>query len=118
MRRCPRQALARHRPRRPARPGRCLLVDCLNLWLSNLLLDTDTDRFARERAALLQALPDLPGATVLVGNEVGMGLVPVGALPRRFVDEAGRLHQDLAARCERVVFVAAGLPLVLKGALP
>lgn len=104
--------------RAQARPGRCLLVDCLNLWLSNLLLDADTDRFARERAALLQALPDLPGATVLVGNEVGMGLVPVGALPRRFVDEAGRLHQDLAARCERVVFVAAGLPLALKGALP
>lgn len=59
----------------------------------------------------------LPGEIILVSNEVGQGIVPLGALSRRFVDEAGRLHQDIAARCERVVFTIAGLPQVLKGAL-
>ena len=129
--------IAHHRARRPAhwsnveeplaladalracaRPDRCVLVDCLTLWLSNLLAHEDADRFARERAALLDVLPDLPGSVVLVSNEVGLGVVPMGELSRRFVDEAGRLHQALAAVCERVVFVAAGLPLALKGERP
>lgn len=104
--------------RRHADARRLLLVDCLTLWLSNLLGDADPDRFARERAALLDTLPALPGDIVLVGNEVGTGIVPLGELNRRFVDEAGRLHQALAASCERVIFVAAGLPLSLKGDLP
>lgn len=94
---------------------RLLLVDCLTLWLGNLLGAADTTRFARERDALLAALPVLPGQIVLVSNEVGLGVVPMGELTRRFVDEAGRLHQSLAACCERVAFVAAGLPLALKG---
>ncbi|SFR89233.1 adenosylcobinamide kinase /adenosylcobinamide-phosphate guanylyltransferase [Dyella sp. OK004] len=101
-----------------ARPGRCLLVDCLTLWLSNLLGDADAQRFEREREALLSTLPSLPGEVLLVSNEVGLGVVPMGELSRRFVDEAGRLHQALAAHCERVLFVAAGLPLALKGNLP
>jgi len=100
-----------------ARPGRCVLVDCLTLWLSNLLGDADTERFTRERDALLQLLPSLKGQVLLVSNEVGLGVVPMGELTRRFVDEAGRLHQSLAAQCERVVFVAAGLPMPLKGNL-
>jgi len=62
-------------------------------------------------------LPDLPGTILLVSNEVGLGIVPMGELSRRFVDEAGRLHQALAAVCGRVLFVAAGLPLALKGNL-
>jgi adenosylcobinamide kinase/adenosylcobinamide-phosphate guanylyltransferase len=98
---------------------RCLLVDCLTLWLSNLLHageDNDDDGlFARERHALLEALPGLPGHIILISNEVGMGVVPMGALTRRFCDEAGRLHQDLAQLCDRVTLVAAGLPLALKG---
>lgn len=97
--------------------GRLLLVDCLTLWLSNLLGAQDEAAFERERDALLSTLPELPGEIVLVSNEVGLGVVPLGELTRRFVDEAGRLHQSLAARCERVVFVAAGLPLALKGEL-
>jgi adenosylcobinamide kinase/adenosylcobinamide-phosphate guanylyltransferase len=101
-----------------ARAERCVLVDCLTLWLSNLLGADDEQRFAQERAALLDVLPGLPGTIVLVSNEVGLGVVPMGALSRRFVDEAGRLHQSLAACCERVLFVAAGLPLALKGTLP
>jgi adenosylcobinamide kinase / adenosylcobinamide-phosphate guanylyltransferase len=129
--------IAHHRARRPAswhsveeplalaaalqahaRTDRCLLVDCLTLWLSNLLADAEVERFERERAALLAVLPELPGEIVLVSNEVGLGIVPLGELTRRFVDEAGRLHQALAASCERVLFVAAGLPLALKGTLP
>ena len=74
--------------------------------------------FERERDALLAVLPTLPGDILLVGNEVGCGIVPMGELSRRFVDEAGRLHQALAQACDRVVFVAAGLPLALKGTLP
>jgi adenosylcobinamide kinase/adenosylcobinamide-phosphate guanylyltransferase len=60
-------------------------------------------------------LPGLPGRVILVSNEVGMGIVPLGELTRRYCDEAGRLHQDLARLCDRVTLVAAGLPLVLKG---
>jgi adenosylcobinamide kinase/adenosylcobinamide-phosphate guanylyltransferase len=100
-----------------ARPDRCVLVDCLTLWLSNLLGDTDDQRLGREYEGLLEVLPALPGELLFVSNEVGLGVVPMGELTRRFVDEAGRLHQALAARCERVLFVAAGLPLPLKGNL-
>lgn len=98
-----------------AAPDRCLLVDCLTLWLSNLLGHADEDVFERERSALLSTLPELSGSVLLVSNEVGLGVVPMGELSRRFVDEAGRLHQALGEVCERVAFVAAGLPLVLKG---
>lgn len=99
-----------------AADDRCLIVDCLTLWLSNLLHAEDPGVFARERAALLEVLPALPGHLILVSNEVGMGVVPLGVLARRFCDEAGRLHQALAQCCERVTLVVAGLPLVLKGA--
>ncbi|HEY9255894.1 MAG TPA: bifunctional adenosylcobinamide kinase/adenosylcobinamide-phosphate guanylyltransferase [Stenotrophomonas sp.] len=95
--------------------GRCLVVDCLTLWLGNLLGDSDSERFARERDALLRTLPALPGRVILVSNEVGQGIVPLGALSRRFVDEAGWLHQALAQRCANVALVVAGLPLWLKG---
>jgi adenosylcobinamide kinase/adenosylcobinamide-phosphate guanylyltransferase len=108
-------------------PGRLVLVDCLTIWLSNLLFAearefpevgavTPPEVFHRERAALLGALEQAKGDVVLVSNEVGMGIVPQGAVSRWFVDEAGRLNQEVAARCERVVFVAAGLPLMLKDA--
>lgn len=100
-----------------ARDDRCLLVDCLTLWLSNLLIDPEPARFERERDALLDLLPSLPGQLLLVSNEVGLGIVPMGALSRRFVDEAGRLHQVIATHCERVLFVTAGLPIALKGSI-
>jgi adenosylcobinamide kinase / adenosylcobinamide-phosphate guanylyltransferase len=103
--------------REQARADRCILVDCLTLWLSNLLGDADAGCFERERDALLEVLPQVPGEIILVGNEVGLGIVPMGELTRRFVDEAGRLHQSVAAVSERVLFVAAGLPLVLKGTM-
>ena len=108
-------------------PDRIVLVDCLTLWLTNLMFSTRQEfpevgpidlppLFVDERAALLDWLDAAPaGDVVFVSNETGMGIVPYGAVSRAFVDEAGRLNQDVAARCDRVLFVAAGLPLVLKG---
>ena len=90
-----------------------MLLDCLTLWLSNLLLaERDLDR---DFAALYAALAAAPGPVVLVANEVGLGLVPTTPLGRRFRDAAGWLNQDIAVRADRVVFLAAGLPMVLKG---
>lgn len=128
------QRIAHHRQRRPshwglieeplelarvlqqaAGTGRCLLVDCLTLWLTNLLMLEDEQRLVLEREALLQCVATLPGEIIFVSNETGMGVVPLGELTRRYVDEAGWLHQALAERCQRVVLAVAGLPLTLKG---
>ena len=73
------------------------------------------ERLAQEREALLDCLAALPGEVIFVSNETGMGVVPLGELTRRYVDEAGWLHQALAERCQRVVLTVAGLPLTLKG---
>ncbi|WP_458128238.1 bifunctional adenosylcobinamide kinase/adenosylcobinamide-phosphate guanylyltransferase [Pseudomonas sp. Z2-11] len=128
------QRVAQHRARRPAdwalveeplalaqvlretaARERCLLVDCLTLWLTNLLMLDDADRLAAEREALLDCIGALPGEIIFVSNETGLGVVPLGELTRRYVDEAGWLHQALAERCQRVVLTVAGLPLTLKG---
>ena len=122
--------IARHRAARPAHwkvveapldlagalrthaaPGRFIVVDCLTLWLSNLMLGPGLEP---ERSALLDVLPRLPGRVILVSNEVGWGIVPENALARSFADEQGRLNQAVAAACDRVTLVAAGLPLELK----
>lgn len=94
----------------------CLLVDCLTLWLTNLLCAEDEEQFRHERQALLDAIPLLPGRIIIVSNETNMGIIPLGELSRRYGDEAGSLHQELALLCDRVVLTVAGLPLVLKGA--
>jgi adenosylcobinamide kinase / adenosylcobinamide-phosphate guanylyltransferase len=94
------------------RSGRPILVDCLTLWLSNLLL-AGRD-VAAEAAGLIAAIPGLASPVVLVSNEVGLGIVPDNALARDFRDHAGRLNQAAASVADRVVLVAAGLPLVLK----
>lgn len=100
-----------------AAEGHCLLVDCLTLWLTNLLLADDASLLVQERDTLLAQLPGLPGHIILVSNETGMGIVPQGKLARRFGDEAGMLHQKLAHICDRVMLTVAGLPQVLKGDL-
>lgn len=129
------ERIAHHRERRPAHwalveeplqlarvlreqaaPQRCLLVDCLTLWLTNLLMLEDAARLAEARDALLECLPELPGRIILVSNETGLGVVPLGELTRRYVDEAGWLHQAVADRAQRVTFMVAGLPMTLKGA--
>lgn len=101
-----------------ALPGRILIVDCMTLWLTNLLLDADPETLAREREDLRRSLSTLAGDIVFVSSETGLGVVPLGELARRFCDEAGILHQELAACCERVILAVAGLPHPLKGAWP
>lgn len=108
-------------------PGRLVLVDCLTLWLTNLIFSVDQDcpevgvidlpaLFYEQNDALIAALHDANGDVVLVSNEVGLGIVPYGALSRCFADEAGRMNQAVAAACDRALFVVAGMPLTLKGA--
>ena len=129
------ERIAHHRERRPAHwalveeplqlarvlceqaaAERCLLIDCLTLWLTNLLMLDDPARLAEERDALLECLDGLPGRVLLVSNETGLGVVPLGELTRRYVDEAGWLHQAVAERAQRVTFMVAGLPMTLKAA--
>jgi adenosylcobinamide kinase / adenosylcobinamide-phosphate guanylyltransferase len=100
--------------REHAADHRCVLVECLTLWLTNLLCAPDTQVFERERNAFTQALAGLPGHIILVSNETGLGIVPIGELTRRFVDETGRLHQELSQICDRVILTVAGLPQLLK----
>ena len=137
--------IAHHRARRPAhwrtveeplllagaierhsKADNIILVDCLTLWLSNLMFSDGRGYpdaglaelpplLHAQRKALLDVLPEVSGDIVLVSNEVGMGIVPMGAVSRLFADEAGRLNQAVAGACGRAVFIAAGLPLVLKG---
>ncbi len=98
--------------RRAARPDGAVLVDCLTLWLSNLL--GAARDVGSETQQLVATLPELSGPVVFVSNEVGLGVVPQGALARAFIDHAGRLHQMLAGAAQSVLFMAAGLPLALK----
>ena len=103
------QALARE-----AAPDRALLVDCLTLWVTNLMM---AERDAEAEFAALAAVlaRPLPGRVVLVSNEVGLSIVPENPMARRFRDLAGLLHQEIARIADEVCFVAAGLPLTLKG---
>lgn len=101
--------------RQQASADQCLLVDCLTLWLSNCLFAEEPELWSQQRQALLTAIATAAGDIILVGNEVGSGIVPLGAINRRFVDESGFLHQSLASLCDRVIFTAAGLPLLMKG---
>jgi adenosylcobinamide kinase/adenosylcobinamide-phosphate guanylyltransferase len=137
--------IAHHRARRPvewgcveetlhlaaklrelAAPDTCLLVDCLTLWLSNLLFAgkaatqaeageaINCPSFEQETQGLIDLLPTLPGRIILVSNEVGWGIVPMHPVSRLFADEQGRLNQAVAAVCDHATLVAAGLPLSLK----
>jgi adenosylcobinamide kinase / adenosylcobinamide-phosphate guanylyltransferase len=93
---------------------RIIIVDCLTLWLTQLL-DEPEEVLAAETALLLEAVATARADVLLIGNETSLGIMPLGELTRRYGDLAGRLHQDLAARCDRVVLMVAGLPLSLKG---
>jgi adenosylcobinamide kinase/adenosylcobinamide-phosphate guanylyltransferase len=95
-----------------ARPGRAVLVDCLTLWLTNLMVAGRDMTVEADR--LLAVLQAPGGPVVLVSNEVGLGIVPLDAMSRAFVDHAGRLHQKIAALADWVQLMAAGLPLDLK----
>ena len=99
-----------------ARPGCVVLVDCLTLWLSNLML-AGRD-VAAEVADLIRTIGALEGPAVLVSNEVGLGLVPETALGREFRDWHGRANRQVAEACDAVVLIAAGLPALMKPAPP
>ena len=124
-------ALAQH-----SDPKTLVVVDCLTLWLTNLLMPHEpvkeqpgnaensleyesnkalAQNLPAQAAMLLIAIRKAAGPLVLVGNEIGLGVIPMGRETRDFVDALGRLNQDVAAVCERVTFMAAGLPLTLKG---
>ena len=125
--------IAAHRARRPAHwqvieepielgraihratsSGTVVIVDCLTLWLSNLLALENRNVIDAQRAALRSAVAESTGTLVLVSNEVGSGIVPASELGRRFRDEAGMLHQELAQQCDQVVWMVAGLPVMVK----
>lgn len=91
----------------------CLLIDCMSLWLSNLL-HAGEPVFSAEREAFLAALEQYHGEVIIVSNEVGLGTIAMDPLTRRFCDELGWLNQALAQHCQRVMMSVAGLPLVLK----
>ena len=121
------EAIALH-----SQPHTLVVVDCLTLWLTNVLMpaqacqhgraaDFEPNRpeavgFKSRVAMLLVAIEQAPGPLIFVGNEIGLGVIPMGRDTRAFVDSLGRLNQDVAAICQRVTFMAAGLPLFLKGA--
>ena len=119
-----------------SKPQTIVVVDCLTLWLTNLLMPHEhaenssksaengqknisnkpPDQQLRvQKATLLIAIKNVPAPVILVGNEIGLGVIPMGRETRAFVDALGRLNQEVAAVCERVTFMAAGLPLTLKG---
>lgn len=97
----------------------CIIVDCLTLWLAQWLCQDckppHDSNLEQQRDALLALLPTLPSTVILVSNEVGMGIVPLGEINRKFQDAQGRLNQAVASLANQVTFVAAGLPLKLKG---
>ena len=104
-----------------AKSEHCIIVDCLTLWLAQWICPDcnppQDSNWQQERKDLLELLPKLPGTIILVSNEVGMGIVPLGEINRQFQDEQGRLNQAVAAVAEQVTFVAAGLPLIMKNSL-
>jgi adenosylcobinamide kinase/adenosylcobinamide-phosphate guanylyltransferase len=97
-------------------PDRFVLVDCITVWISNLMFHQRA--IETEIATLCEAVSTVRGHVVIVSNEVGSGIVPDNALARAFRDEAGRANQALAAAADEVVLVVAGLPLTLKPAKP
>jgi adenosylcobinamide kinase / adenosylcobinamide-phosphate guanylyltransferase len=105
-------------------PGTLVVVDCLTLWLTNCLMPHETGIYVSNRpsaqqsiaraAMFLIAIEECKGPLVMVSNEIGQGVIPMGREVREFVDTLGRLHQDVAQRCERVTWMVAGLPLAVK----
>lgn len=96
-------------------PKNCILIDCMTLWVTNLLCAENSKQSEAEIQSLLKVLPELNAQVILVSNESGLGITPMGQLSRDFLDTIGELHQQLADVCDRVTLTVAGLPLTLKG---
>lgn len=108
------QAIFRH-----SAPGRLVVIDCLTLWLTNLLMPLDGDplddiEWDRVRETLCDAISEASGPVLLVSNEIGLGTSPMSREARHFVDQLGRLHQAIAARCDRVTLMVAGIEVPVK----
>ncbi|MCG7549503.1 bifunctional adenosylcobinamide kinase/adenosylcobinamide-phosphate guanylyltransferase [Pseudoalteromonas sp. Of7M-16] len=99
------------------KPSQCVLVDCLTLWLTFGLCEVEWSEYQTQKKHLIDALLATSGSVILVSNEVGHGIVPLGELSRQFVDESGRLNQEIASIADHVDFVMAGLALNLKRGL-
>ena len=95
-------------------PGKIILVDCLTMWLNNLLMLENPEQLEKERDDFLDCIPKLEGKVIFVSNEVGMGIIPLGELTRKFVDESGRLHQQVGKLVEKVTLIVAGIPMIVK----
>ncbi|MCG8669642.1 MAG: bifunctional adenosylcobinamide kinase/adenosylcobinamide-phosphate guanylyltransferase [Pseudomonadales bacterium] len=93
---------------------RCILVDCLTLWVSNLLMKQDPNVFDAAKESFLKTLEESQQSIILVSNETGMGVIPMGEITRQFVDESGRLHQAIGEIADNVTLTMAGLPMPLK----
>jgi adenosylcobinamide kinase/adenosylcobinamide-phosphate guanylyltransferase len=93
----------------------CIIIDCLTLWVTNLLLNKNSEYLPNERQAFASVLENSDENIIIVSNETSLGIMPMGALSRQFGDEAGIINQTVAALCDRVVLTVAGLPLLLKG---
>lgn len=114
------QVIAQH-----SHPQRLLVIDCLTLWLTNWLMPVEAEKseekttlaqeWQAQLAMFLKALDDVDGPIILVGNEIGLGVIPMGREVRAFVDALGVLNQQVAAHCESATLMCAGLPLALKG---
>lgn len=106
-------------------PQRLLVIDCLTLWLTNWLMPVEEENFESKQAQIqdwkaqlalfLKAIDEAAGPVILVGNEIGLGVIPMGKEVRAFVDALGVLNQQVAAHCESATLMCAGLPLALKG---
>ena len=103
---------------RHSQPHRLLVIDCLTLWLANHYDRIDGFIDSVAVSGLLQAIEQAPGPLVFVSNEIGLGVIPMGREVRAYVDALGWLNQQVAARCQRVCLMTAGLPLLLKGNAP
>lgn len=108
--------LAEHIQAQSDHQSQVMLIDCLTLWLNNQLYADPEQNFADLFAALLQALNSSDQHIILVANEVGLGVIPLGQVSRQFVDQAGWLNQAIAKIADKVTFIAAGLPMHMKGA--
>lgn len=95
-------------------PEKLIIVDCLTMWLNNLLMLENPKQLTQELDDFLDCIPKLQGKTLFVSNEVGMGIIPLGELTRNFVDESGRLHQQLGTLVQNVTLIVAGIPLMIK----
>jgi len=93
----------------------CIIIDCLTLWITNLLLADNNSLLTQERDKLVELLPRIKNEVLVVSNETNMGIMPMGELSRKFGDEAGITNQLIAECCDQVVLTVAGLPLSLKG---